>query len=126
MTDDTGCDDDKIWRDVPVSALRAALAPAMTDVETVALREELARTVCRRFYGDELDWLEFVDEADAILPIIARECAAAISAATPLIEARVREECAKVADEHDDAPESDYGYGWRNASQSIAEAIRKG
>ena len=76
----------------------------MTDVETVALREELARAAFAASWGvidpDGLapnygrggfktQCLEWQAVADAILPLIARERAAALAAATPLIEARV-------------------------------------
>ena len=73
----------------------------------------------------EFDRQTYRDHAAAILPIIARERAAALSAATPRIEAVVREACAAVADEHDDPPQSDHGQGWRDASRSIAAAIRE-
>jgi len=49
---------------------------------------------------------------------------AALTAARPQIERETREACAKVADEHDDPAQSDYGEGWRDAANSIAAAIR--
>lgn len=63
----------------------------MTDVETVALREELARALMRvAFDPSDKDvvqyyarnWNARLDDANAILPIIARECTAALAAAT--------------------------------------------
>lgn len=68
----------------------------------MALREELARALMRVAFDPSdkdvvrsyaRDWNARLDDANAILPIIARERAAALAAATPLIEARVREEC---------------------------------
>ena len=70
-------------------------APPMTDVETVALREELARAAFAASWGvidpDGLapnygrggyktQCLEWQAVADAILPLIARERAAALAA----------------------------------------------
>lgn len=109
----------------------------MTDV---ALREELARAMAAAdgywLLGDPMPPLPkgiarpvtmtlaaavtmFAPMLGAALPIIARERAAALAAATPLIEARVRDECAQVADGFD-APHLD-GVG-----QRISAAIREG
>ena len=61
----------------------------MTDVETVALREELARAMAAH---DENRWQPLGEQirsrTNTIYTIIARERAAALAAATPLIEAR--------------------------------------
>lgn len=61
-------------------------------------------------------------EADAI----ARERAAALSAATPVIEARVREACAKVVDECAIYPVGNRWSSTTAAREDIAAAIRKG
>lgn len=69
------------------------------DVENVALREELARALWRenpinRWAGAqweralEHERRDFYRTADAILPLIARERAAALSAATPVKRAK--------------------------------------
>ena len=78
----------------------------MTDVETVA------RAI---FESDGQDWAE----VGTARPWYLAAAAAALAAATPLIEARVREECAQAADAFD-APHLD------GAGERIAAAIRKG
>ena len=91
----------------------------MTDVETVALSmvEVLG-------YDRKVDWSRvYVGngmEADESLKALCYGLAtAALAAATPLIEARVRDECAQVADGFD-APHLD------GAGERIAAAIRGG
>ena len=90
----------------------------MTDVETVALDEiDLFRAIRRSPSRSNIGIARHL--LPILTDIIARERAAALAAATPLIEAREREECAQVADGFD-APHL-AGVGER-----IAAAIRKG
>ena len=97
----------------------------MTDVETVAHALYVAKGAQNIFGPWDSNLYPgikgpFMRQAQGLLgPIIARERAAAIAAATPLIEARVREECAHVADGFD-APHLN-GVGER-----VAAAIREG
>ena len=98
----------------------------MTDAEIVALREELARAMMRVAFDPSdkdvvrsyaRDWNARLDDANAILPIIARERAAALAAATPLIGARAT--AAIVAWLRDDAADGKTQF-------QLARAIRRG
>jgi len=60
-------------------------------------------------------------DADHDRPVSQRECDEVFARA---IIPMVLEHAAKVSDEHVEPAESDYGQGWRDASHSIAAAIR--
>lgn len=108
------------------------------DVETVALRPLQAELIDEIMTHDqEIAGAGFVERClrrketlDRLEAIIARERAAALSAATPGIEARVREACAVIADACDASFEpwqrDDWESGYATAQHEIAEAIRKG